>query len=369
MIFPNLAIWSSRRDARNAGDQFDRSLDKRQRRLCAGLWVSGDFSEIQGCLLVAQGRGKFVRYCHSSSVVQTIAAPTQQSCQRMLRDADVNFHECQLAIRDLSDELSQAIESLKVSAGKYVDRILAVGIQDPGLWTTDIDGQKVFRGFCDGSRVAATTGVNVLDEFPARDLASGGAGQPLWPLPLWLLLGDRSAPMASTTRIVVLDGASVGASESWNDSRESCDIATVELPPSDGLDANVPELQLSLQSIESLKEQLDARDPSNTEIIPIGSHEFVKSIAASLSRKFGANIQLDSFESKLGAETHFEAAVSAMLTLMHVDQMPANLPRITGADSQRILGRLSAGSATNWRNLIRSMAQYQPAPMKLRDAI
>jgi hypothetical protein len=42
---------------------------------------------------------------------------------------------------------------------------------------------------------------------------------------------------------------------------------------------------------------------------------------------------------------------------------------LTGANSQRILGRLTIGRASNWRQLLRAMADYQPAAMKLKDAV
>jgi hypothetical protein len=63
------------------------------------------------------------------------------------------------------------------------------------------------------------------------------------------------------------------------------------------------------------------------------------------------------------------AVIAALLGLLHIDQMPANLPWLSGANSQRILGRLTPGRPANWRQLVRSMADFQPPPMKLRDAV
>ncbi len=59
----------------------------------------------------------------------------------------------------------------------------------------------------------------------------------------------------------------------------------------------------------------------------------------------------------------------AMLGLLHLDQFPANHPDITGAEHQRLLGRLTPGRPENWRWVIRSMADYHPPAMRLRDAI
>ncbi len=64
-----------------------------------------------------------------------------------------------------------------------------------------------------------------------------------------------------------------------------------------------------------------------------------------------------------------QAAFAAILGTMHIDQMPANLTWLTGADVPRILGRLTPGSSTAWRRLLREMADYHPAAMRLRDVV
>ena len=61
--------------------------------------------------------------------------------------------------------------------------------------------------------------------------------------------------------------------------------------------------------------------------------------------------------------------VAALLGILHVDQMQANIPSITGAAQQRILGKLTPGSPSNWRQLVRDMSDFRPPAMKLRDAI
>ena len=51
------------------------------------------------------------------------------------------------------------------------------------------------------------TGLNVIDAFPARDLAQGGLGGPLIALPEWLLLRhrDRSRVLLDLGRTVRVD--------------------------------------------------------------------------------------------------------------------------------------------------------------------
>jgi anhydro-N-acetylmuramic acid kinase len=55
-----------------------------------------------------------------------------------------------------------------------------------------------------------------------------------------------------------------------------------------------------------------------------------------------------------------DSVIAALLGLFHIDQMPANVPWLTGADGQRILGRLTPGRPSNWRQLVRVMADFSP---------
>jgi len=63
------------------------------------------------------------------------------------------------------------------------------------------------------------------------------------------------------------------------------------------------------------------------------------------------------------------ALVAALLGILHVDQMQANIPAFTGANQQRVLGKLTPGTPSNWRQLVRDMSDFRPPAMKLRDAI
>ena len=52
----------------------------------------------------------------------------------------------------------------------------------------------------------------------------------------------------------------------------------------------------------------------------------------------------------------FTATATAVLGLMHLDQMPAGVPWLTGASTPRVLGRLTPGTPSNWRRVIMEMA-------------
>jgi anhydro-N-acetylmuramic acid kinase len=86
---------------------------------------------------------------------------------------------------------------------------LVAGLYDPGLWQLAEDCPATFVGLTDTARLAELTDLNVLDAFPARDLAHGGAGGPVLAIPTWLLAADTHrrrilVDLGRTARITVL---------------------------------------------------------------------------------------------------------------------------------------------------------------------
>ena len=71
-------------------------------------------------------------------------------------------------------------------------RMLAIGMTEPGIWGRTRGGLVGYLPLVDAGRLADLTGLNVIDAFPARDLAQEGAGGPLDPMPDWLLLHHAS---------------------------------------------------------------------------------------------------------------------------------------------------------------------------------
>jgi len=65
----------------------------------------------------------------------------------------------------------------------------------------------------------------------------------------------------------------------------------------------------------------------------------------------------------------FDAVNTAMLTLMAADQIPSNLPSLTGSDTSRPLGRITSGSAAAWQRLLNEMTLSKPAARNLRSAV
>jgi len=180
---------------------------------------------------------------------------------------------------------------------------------------------------CDPTTIAESTGIAVIDALPQRDLSVGGTGRPLAALPLWMILADRN-PKVADQDCVLVDLTKQTPETFW-------------LPASDGLDAEVP----------SIKWQIADAD------LTAGVGESRSSVEA--EPKF------ERLDSVIGKMINLDALVAAILGMFHIDQLPGNLPRLTGATSQRILGRLTPGRPANWRQLIRAMAQYCESSVSL----
>ena len=507
MIFPTLALWSNA-DPQDAVGRIDRALNDRNHRLMAGLSITKKFDRVQGALVVSQGNGKYVRLRHVVESSETIPESIRRDCREFTLHQNNDCGQLSQALSDLAEVQATVVEKLKCAAGKYVDRVLAVSVCDPGFWQKDFDGSVSYMPMCDPTRLAELCGVTVIDAFPARDLCVGGKAKTLDALPNWILFADRNSKIASQTRCLVC----------VDDSTQS-----FLLPASDGLDAELPAIQhfqtigfeflnevvrrcfprselgqdsndryrqlnrlyadgLNTESLrkkwetrvatigtgfrgshesldgqpnelESHRDQLpgnssknrqDSTDSRSSNLSPLtraivadaeaflterpdglssvvrtGVRWVVDLVIQDLLARTQFNSNQSCAESKnsdckiaqvlVACPAQYEACLinqirqllgesqalnsvtvlptkqlqepkgighdelpsvhAALLGLFHIDQMPANIPWITGADSQRILGRLTPGRPANWRQLVRVMADFQPPPMKLKDAI
>jgi len=64
-----------------------------------------------------------------------------------------------------------------------------------------------------------------------------------------------------------------------------------------------------------------------------------------------------------------DASAIAVLTSLAVNQIPCNLPHLTGAETERVPSRIIPGSAQNWHKLVQLMATVKPAVRSLRSAV
>lgn len=109
----------------------------------------------------------------------------------------------------LTEVEASLVEELLADLRISSQRILALGVYDPGFWTFRNNLPTDYLSLCDAARLAELTGINVIDAFPARDLAQGGQGGPLTALPEWMLLRDAQQDrvflnLGRTTRMTFL---------------------------------------------------------------------------------------------------------------------------------------------------------------------
>ena len=180
--------------------------------------------------MVSQGSGKYLRLRHVVEASARIDDAVRNGCLEFFDSESSKHEDLAPLIADLSATQAVVVEKLKCEAGKYVDRVLAVAVCDPGVWSTDFDGRVGYASMCDANRLAELSGVSVIDSIPARDITVGGTGRNIDALPYWMMFADRNSRVASQSRALLRFG-------------ETSKMYT--LPPSDGLDADIPTIGLS----------------------------------------------------------------------------------------------------------------------------
>ncbi|MBR5244130.1 MAG: anhydro-N-acetylmuramic acid kinase [Thermoguttaceae bacterium] len=91
----------------------------------------------------------------------------------------------------LTSLLTEAIEALLAETDVRQDELVAVAINDPGVWTRAAawDAPPTRYGLADGALLAEKTGLNVVDAFVGKDWSTEGRGLSAFALPYWILLG------------------------------------------------------------------------------------------------------------------------------------------------------------------------------------
>lgn len=199
-------------------------------RLSIGLTLEPNLTAVQCTLMLAEGRGKFLRPRWIENRQMAVPGSISEACLRCASAGDQSLREfAQLRI-DLSRTLATAVNELAMLSGVHSKMLMAVCIDEPGVWIKDYDGKQTWQPFCEPEQLAELTGLTIIDALPGRDLATGGRGWPLGPLPQWLLFADRNKTVAERPRLLInLDGFT----------------ELVWLPESDGLDDELPAIRYS----------------------------------------------------------------------------------------------------------------------------
>jgi anhydro-N-acetylmuramic acid kinase len=338
---------------------------------------------------------------------------------------------------ELADVEAACVERLIAREPAIVERAFCAGVDDPGLWRDATTEQRAYVSLCDGARLAESTGLNVLDAFPARDLTVAGQGGPLRVAGYWALIRhpDRArliVELGSTTRFVWLpaarDAAAIAqasagdagpgmlllnrlhhaisgtrslsggahlaaqgrlrtdlleawwapiaeliAKHPWNPSgmaqRPLADaiVGAVRVGSIGGPDALRTATRLVVQGVVARAQAAPSSGRLPAEILLVGAGRRNGLLRQDLQTGL-PELRLLSDDEIAFPLPALEAAAAAVLCHHYIDQTPANIPIITGAQAPRLLGRLTPGSPQNVLRMAREMASQQPV-VSLRTAI
>lgn len=395
-------------DPRHPIQKADRLRFHQRHRFLIGLTIAADFSQMTGCLVEGTSAGKLLRLKAQSFQELPIPVPMrrlfQQWCGTALAPYQVESSPewpTYLSLQaDLTQMAIQLVHALMSQAGQAADRVLAVAFHHCGVLVGGVVGgasqPNHSLSLIDAAALALKTGMNVLDQFPVKDRLEGGTGWPISALPLWILWADRRSPQAFEHRVII--ESTSGVQMTW-------------LPPSDGLDATFPLIQQRSWTIAELDESAESPSPSDS-VDSIHAGTLLDRIVTDICQQIEAWQTGDSSRSAALAATHklrilvaepetgsemqglqrrlmhampetvvvpcrdydcpswgMGALVAATHGFLHVDQVPANLPWISGTEVPRILGTLTPGAAGRYRSLLIEMSDYRPPVMTLRDAV
>ncbi len=339
------------------GPQFDRqSALARPRRWVVGVVVSRTRRHLAAALVGCEGNGLGSRVKTFASHQALVPRELRRALARFERRQGMPAGEAAILSAQLAEQQAILLEEFSGAIAPLRERVLAVAIDGPKLWRrrSGLDGCLELS---DAARVAELTGFNVVDAFSARDLAQDGRGQPLLPIPHWMLLHDACQQRAlvqlgSTIGLTLLPAArdAAGASRVWNCSWRS---------------EGDPE-----QTAATIAGRLAESNGTAAidEMIVSGPTALRSAICQSIAERTPAVRLIEIDELGLSASA-LRAAGVGVLGLLHLDHVPANATTITGARVPRVLGRLTPGSLQSWHRLVHELAQARPSVVTLRSAV
>lgn len=160
-------------------------------RLMLGVAVSSGVDSIESALVAISGGGLDARVQLLATQTAEIAPDVTERFGRLQSEPQKPGASAVLAA-SLQEQQAELIDRTLRQVGVEPQDVLAVGVHDPGLWDLADYTATAYVSLCDAARLAKATSINVIDAFPARDLAQGGQGGPITSLAQWVLLNHPS---------------------------------------------------------------------------------------------------------------------------------------------------------------------------------
>jgi len=429
-------------------------------RSAIGIHVSSDCARISAAVVVAQGQGLQLQPEVGDGLIVQVPKETTSLWRQLVETGSAggtepttssgatpaskdDRQELLAAIGNLRSELADVaasvVHALLSDASVAPERISALGVHDPGLWCSNSTLREGYLGLCDAARLAEATGLNVIDSFPARDLAAGGQGGPVAALAEWTLIGHprQQRALVDLGRTVRLTYLGAGTAERGPPRLRSFDVGpgmllidTLAQRLTNGEQPFDPGGRLAVQG-QRLARLIEhwANDPYFRRSIPrwhprgvrperfifdalqmameaswsirdllcTATHFVAESVAQAVTRDLPADAPIEQLVVTGGGQHNgmllrematvfprtpvvrtvdlgidgeaLGPACAAVLALFHIDQVPAGLPEVTGAEVARVLGCLTPGSPQSWQRLLSAIHGSRPMVRPLRSAV
>ena len=193
MAFPSLFSRGTRRPAGNV-------------RWFAGVSITTTCQRIESAMIGIHGHGsgapveirKTISFDIPREIIdsfnelqETLYSQEQQCTAGKSTDIKIPAGLSRHVAHELASIEEEAIQELLGESRLTANEVLAVGVYDPGLRVRT--PQRLFyQGLCDALHLAEQTGMNIVDSFPAQDIALRGNGGPIFPLPAWIYLKSET---------------------------------------------------------------------------------------------------------------------------------------------------------------------------------
>jgi len=424
--------------------RLDRPRAGDEGRRWIGVSVSTDCLRLTAVLLTSIGDGTRLRVEVTSALTSNLQPETSALLGRLTRAGpassdSVTMEMISSARVRLAETEAIAVQEMLHGASVAESSVWAVGVGGPSLWSSDPHRPRGHLSLCDAARLAEQTGLSVISDFPARDVALGGLGGPINPLPYWILL--RSAEkdrilldLGRTFRMTYLPSDRGPAA--------AADVLSFDVGPGMSLLNRLTRRltngeqsfdvggRLAVQgrrisklidhwlSREYFQSPLPRWDPhgvcpqpflddslrmalehgwSVRDLLCSATHFVADTIALAFERMPSSQADIEGMLLSGGGQSNgmllreiasrlpqvnsarleqrgintdtLDAASAAVLALLHLDQVPANLPAVTGADVGRVLGQLTPGSPRTWQHLLERLGGRRLAVRPLRSAL
>lgn len=206
MVFPTLFSRGSRKSTESV-------------RWFAGISITATCQRLESAMIGVHGSGsgapveirKTISFDVPREIVDSFNDLQLQFATDFNVDVKIPTGLSHHVARELTSIEEEAIHELIGESKLTPHDVLAVGVNDPGIRAVTTEG-IFYHGLCDATHLAELTGMNIVDSFPAQDIAARGNGGPIFPLPGWIFLKSETKPrilldLGRTARILFFPAA------------------------------------------------------------------------------------------------------------------------------------------------------------------